>query len=154
MRWTRWRDADLKACARRIREAFIPNLKELLAKYALEASRAMEREPLLTTMKADLERFPIAGAQGRTLLDVAKAFIQKGKDITTTLSDRADIIQKSRAKATSLRSSATGAVNRFREDVGRELKKDPTLPQDLDARIFGYLDLHVTRGPVAAGPLE
>ncbi len=131
-------DEAIVAAAQRIRAAFIPSLSELGAAYALEAERALERRPLLTSMKADLKRFPLAG--GDTLLDVATAFLDAGVNIHQALSERADLPRPVRKEAAKLRSATIGTLGRLRADLKRELKKDPKLPQDLETRIFGYFD--------------
>ncbi len=131
-------NAPTVAAAERIRAAFIPAMAELGASYALQAERALERKPLLVSMKADLELFPLA--DGGTLLDTAKAFLDAGERIHLTLSDRADVPKAARKQAAQLRSSAVGMLSRLRADLVREIKKDPALPRDLEARLFGYLD--------------
>ncbi len=57
------------------------------------------------------------------------------------LSQRADIEKKNRKDAGRLRVELIGLLNRLRKNLDAELKDDPALPQDLDARVFGYLDL-------------
>jgi hypothetical protein len=145
-------DPDLLAAARRIRKAFISELGELQDSYAVQADRARDRKPLLDSMKADLSRFPVAGAQARTLLDVATSFIDQGEQIHKTLSDRADIMQQTRKAVASIRSSAIGTLNRFRADVVRERDRDANLPQDIEQRIFGYLDTLQSMEPASAKP--
>lgn len=131
-------DPAITEAAQRIRDAFIPNLRELSAAYVTEASRAIERKPLLESMKADLQLFPLAG--GGTLLDTATAFLEAGEALHDRLSDRADMLQGSRKEAVVLRPVTVGMLNRFRADLVRELKKDPKLPRDLEQRVFGYFD--------------
>jgi hypothetical protein len=126
------------AAAQRIRAAFIPALADLGATYATEAERALERKPLLISMKPDLQRFPLAG--GGTLFDTATAFLDAGERIHHTLSDRADVPKGARKEAAKLRSATVGTLNRLRADVVREVKKDSSLPRDLEARLFGYFD--------------
>jgi hypothetical protein len=131
-------DPAVAEAARRIRAAFIPALGDLSAPYAVEADRAIERKPLLVSMKADLKRFDVAS--GGTLLDVATSFLHAGEKIHELLSDRADALGASRKEATALRPATIGILNRFRADLARELKKDKNLPRDLDHRVFGYFD--------------
>ncbi len=142
-------DPETLAAAHRIRAAFIPALAELGASYPTEADRAMDRKPLLVSMQADLQRFPIAG--GGTLLDVATAFLDAGERIHSTLSDRADVPKGVRKEAARLRSTTVGMLGRLRADVVREVKKDSTLPRDLEARIFGYFDTLEAMQPAAKG---
>ncbi|MRG93318.1 hypothetical protein [Polyangium spumosum] len=124
--------------AQRIRAAFIPQMVELSASYAVQADRAIERKPLLVSMKKDLEHFPLAN--GGTLLDAAKGFLDAGEQIHYALSDRADVPKAARKQAAQLRSSAVGVLGRLRDDLVREIKKNPALPRDLEAKVFGYLD--------------
>ena len=142
-------DPEIVAAAHRIRAAFIPALAELGASYPIEADRAIERKPLLVSMKADLKRFPLAG--GGTLLDTATAFLDAGERIHHALSDRADVPKGARKEAATLRSSTVGTLGRLRADVVREVKKDSKLPRDLEARIFGYLDILEATHPAAKG---
>ncbi len=131
-------DPELVAAAHRIRTAFIPALAELGAAYPVEADRAIERKPLLISMKADLKRFPVVG--GGTLLDTATAFLDAGEAIHHALSDRADVPKGARKEAAQLRSTTVGMLGRLRADIAREVKKDGKLPRDLEARLFGYFD--------------
>ncbi len=131
-------DPETVAAAHRVRAAFIPALADLGAAYATEADRAIERKPLLSSMKEDLQRFPLA--DGSTLLDTATAFLDAGESIHRTLSDRADVPKGVRKEAAKLRSATVGTLSRLRADVVREVKKDSTLPRDLEARLFGYFD--------------
>jgi hypothetical protein len=140
-------DPEIVAAAHRIRAAFIPALAELGASYPVEADRAIERKPLLVSMKADLKRFPLAG--GGTLLDTATAFLDAGESIHRALSDRADVPKGARKEAAVLRSTTVGMLGRLRADVAREVKKDSKLPRDREARIFGYFDTLEAMQPAA-----
>jgi hypothetical protein len=147
-------DPPVAEAARRIRAAFIPALAELGAPYAVEAERAIERKPLLTSMKADLKLFTLAG--GGTLFDVAKGFLEAGEKLHELLSDRADALGASRKDAAALRPATIGLLNRFRADLGREIKKEKSLPRDLDHKVFGYFDtlesMHAAaKAPAASG---
>jgi hypothetical protein len=137
---------------KRIRGAFIPALGELGASYATEAERAQGRKPLLATMKADLKLFPLAG--GGTLLDTATAFLGAGVKIHENLSDRADVPKGARKEAAQIRSATVGMLGRLRADVVREVKKDPKLPRDLEAKLFGYFDTLEAMHATPAGKLE
>lgn len=129
---------DVLDAARRVRAAFIPELGELGASYSVEAHRAAERRPLLASMKADLDKLPIAG--DKTLFDVVTAFLDAGDKIHHELSKRADVPKGARKEAAVIRSTTVGVLSRLRSDVTREIKKNPALPKDLEQRIFGYLD--------------
>ncbi len=132
-------EADVVEAASRIRAAFVPELGELQASYAVEADRAADRRPLLKSMKADLQAIPVAG--GGTLHDVATAFLDAGDELESLLSQRADATPRgSRKQASALRSTTIGLLNRLRADLAKEVRKNPKLPRDLDARVFGYFD--------------
>jgi hypothetical protein len=130
----------------RIRSGLIPSLFELGASYATEAERAIERKPLLTSLEADLRRFPLAG--GGTLYDAAAAFLDAGERLHGMLSGRADVPEGTAQEAAKIRSATVGMLSRLRADVTREVKKNTRLPRDLDVRIFGYFDkLAMPPGP-------
>jgi hypothetical protein len=129
---------EQRGAAQRVRDAFIPALKELKSEYAIEAARARDRQPLLKERKADL--MMIQSPSGGTLYEVAQKFINAGLHLDELLSMRADVPQNKREGAGVIRSETIGLINRFRADLSRELSKNPSLPQDLDRRVFGYLD--------------
>jgi len=129
---------DLRAAALRIREGFVPALAELNDAYVVEAHRATERRPLLGSLKADLERFPVRS--GVTLLQVATAFLDAGDKINSLLNQRGDVPKADRRKAAVLRSKGIGLLNRLRADLRDEVESTPSLPRDLEQRVFGYLD--------------
>lgn len=139
---------EQRAAAQRVRDAFIPALKELKAEYTVEAARAKDRQPRLKERKADL--IMIQSPSGGTLFEVAQKFIDAGLHLDELLSKRADVPQNKREGAGAIRSETVGLVNRFRADLARELGKNPSLPQDLDRRVFGYLDTLAELGPKAA----
>ena len=122
---------------KKIRAGFMPALDGLQARYDVEAKAAKDREPLLTTLGAELKMLPIA--TGGTLYDVAAGYVAAGKQIDTHLSERADA--KDRKAATVLRGEALSRLNRLRDDLADALKDDSTLPPDLEAQVFGYFDL-------------
>jgi hypothetical protein len=124
--------------AARIRAGLIPTLFELGASYATEAERALERKPLLVSLRADLERFPLAG--GGTLLDTAAAFLDAGERLHTALGQQAGLPQGTAREAAKIRAASVGMLSRLRADVTREVQKNRRLPRDLDVRIFGYFD--------------
>lgn len=128
----------LVEAAKGIRAAFIPSASELKDSYADEARRAVERRPMLKTLKADLMQFPVPGMG--TLFDVATKYLDAGDRINELLSHRADIPTDARKDAGRLRNETLGMANRLRAEIAREVSKNPSLPQDLEQRLFGYLD--------------
>ncbi len=131
--------ANILEAAKKIRAAFIPTLEDLGASYAAEAKAAIDKTPLLTELKNDLELFPIAG--GQTLYQWTAAFIAAGSKIDDLLNTRADIEQKNRKAAAILRGEVIGLLNRLRKNLKLELKDDPALPRDLEGQVFAYLDM-------------
>lgn len=134
-------DPMIVAAAKQIREAFIPTLDELNSPYAAEGERALERQPLLTTFKAQLEMFRLPWSLTKTLHDVATDFINEGQKLDAILNQRADVPKGVRTRAATLRSKAMGTLNRLRKDVKKELERDPSLPRDLEQSIFGFFDM-------------
>ena len=126
------------AAAGRIRAGFIPMRSELRAEYAVEAHRADEHEPLLTTLKTDLES--LKTATGGTLYEVAQKFVASGHRINKWLSERADVEKAARKEAAVVRSETVGILGRLRADLVKEVNSDASLPRDLEHRVFGYFD--------------
>ncbi len=136
---------ELRDAAERIRNEFIPELRELRDSYADEARRAIERKAKLATFRSDLQRFPVAWTDGTakhpTLYDWVAAYLDAGAHLDELLSARADAAPGSRADAGALRASTLGLIGRFRAGLANELTANPKLPRDLDAKVFAYLDL-------------
>ncbi|MCU0694608.1 MAG: hypothetical protein MUF54_24780 [Polyangiaceae bacterium] len=128
----------MRAAAIRVAEAFVPALAQLQDPYVVEAHRAAERRPLLETMKADLEMFPVR--QGVTLLQVATNFLDAGDTLNSLLDQRGDIPKADRSKAAAIRAKSVGLLNRLRADLRDEVANTPSVPRDLEQRVFGYLD--------------
>jgi hypothetical protein len=124
--------------ARRIREAFIPALGALQDSYADEAAAANARKEDLAKLEADLKLLPIA--DGGTLYDWALGFVAAGQHLSVLLSKRADVNAATRKNAQVLRSETVGILNDLRRAIAREAKRNPALPADIDAQIFGYLE--------------
>lgn len=131
------------AAAKQIRAAFLPTIEDLVASYPAEAKAAMERKPDLVSLKPQLDLFPVATDKPgvyATLHSWVSAFLQAGENIDTLLSARADIDAKGRKEASRLRAEAIGMLNRLRKSLAFEMKRNPNLPADLDAQVFGYFD--------------
>ena len=135
---------DLKAVALRVREAFVPELAELRATYVVEAHRAHERRPLLITMKGDLESLAVPG--GGTALDLATNQLDAGERLNLLLNERGSATEADRTEAVALRSKTVKLLNRLRDDLIDELAEDPSLPRDLEHRVFGYFDTVAAMG--------
>lgn len=133
-----------RAAAVRIRTHFIPKLSELQATFVTEASRARTRKALLAAHEADLTLFPVAG--GGTLLDWVTAYLDAGIGLSELLSDRADMPLDSRAGAGTLRTKTLGILARMRGALSDEVQTDKSLPRDLEAQVFAFMDqLEATR---------
>jgi len=131
---------DVLAAVKRVQAAFVPELDDLNASYALEANAAIKHKADLQTLEADLKLIPIAG--GLSLYDWGKGFVAGGDLLGTLLSQRADAASgaSARSEAGKIRSSAVGVLGRFRGALGDELGVNPALSKDLDAQVFGYFD--------------
>ena len=140
---------ELTAAARRIRDGLIPNLEELRAPYFVEADRADARRPLLDQLATDLKAFQVTG-QG-TLFDVAVKFLDAGALLQELLSQRPDTMHLSHRKALLLRAETAALLDRFREDLRLEKDRDPSVPIDLEHRVFANFDsMLASAGPSRA----
>ena len=129
---------ETRLAAQRVRDAFIPATTALQASYADEAAAARTRKDKLVEFKKDLDALPIP--DGGTAYDWAVAFLAAGEKLSELLSNRADAEAVTRKNAQSLRSETIGILNDLRRAIAREKKRNPALPDDIDAQIFGYLD--------------
>jgi hypothetical protein len=130
--------ADVRDAARRVRAAFIPDPARLRDTYAEEAAAAGPRKIALETLEDDLKRLPIAG--GRTLYDWARGFVRAAERIAQLLSQRAEVNSHTRKHALTLRSETISILNDLRKGLEREAARNPALPKDIDAQIFGLFD--------------
>lgn len=131
--------ADIVVAAKKVRAAFVPTVEDLVASYAAEAKAAIDKAAALVELKNELELFPVVG--GQTLYQWAEDFVASGKKIDELLAARADMEQKNRKAAATLRVEVIGILNRLRKNLALELKDDPSLPRDLEKQVFGYLDM-------------
>ncbi len=126
------------AAIRRIRAGLIPSTRDLRSSYADEAEAAIRRKEDLPSLEADLKSIPLA--EGATLHDWAVSYLGSGEKLSMLLSQRADLSVSKRKNAQILRSETVGMLNDLRVGIAREMKRNPNLPRDLDASIFGYFD--------------
>ena len=130
---------ERRDAARRIREAFIPDLGLLSDSYADEAAAAKANRPKLVAFEAELRMLPTP--DGQTLYDWAVAFVNKGDELARKLAART---QGSALDAfrqqTALRVTTIGLVGRFRASLRDELKENPALPATIEADLFGGFD--------------
>ena len=149
--YLRWPDvpANVRGAIERVRAAFIPGLDVLQASYVKEAKAAIDHKNDLVKLENDLKSIPIAG--GSSLYDWCTGFIGGGESIAKLLSERADADTGARREAGKIRSSTISILGRFRAALADEMATNKTLPADLDARVFGYLDtLHDMRADALA----
>ena len=115
---------------------YLGPLDDITASYEAEAGAARDRKPKLADFETALSAFPVADQ--KTLFDWATGYIDAGLSIGQTLSERADA--KDRETANVLRSDLVGTLNETRRQLRREQKKNPSLPADLEAQVFAWLD--------------
>jgi len=130
---------ELRDAARRIREAFIPDLGVLSDSYADEAAAARQNRPKLLALEADLKRFPTP--DGTNLHTWATAFVDQGDALSRVLAARSqtssiDLFRQH----TALRVTTIGLLGRFRAALRDEMAEHPSLPRDMDEKIFAYFD--------------
>lgn len=130
---------ERRDAARRIREAFIPDLGLLSDSYADEAAAAKANRPKLAALEAELRILPTP--DGQTLYEWAQAFVDKGDELARKLAARTqgsalDVFRQQ----TALRVTTIGLVGRFRASLRDELKENPQLPATIDADLFSGFD--------------
>jgi len=149
-------DADVRAAARRVREAFIPDLGVLRDSYADEAAAAQQNRPKLAELADDLRRLPTP--DGKTLHEWVSAFLDQADKLARQLSSRSQATGfEAFRQHTALRVTTIGLLGRFRAALRDELAEHPALPRDLDARTFSYFDdlvRHRDEATEAAPPAE
>jgi len=133
-------DPTIVTAAKQIREAFIPSLDELNSPYAAEGERALERQPLLASLKPQLEMFRLPWSLTKSLHDIATAYLNEGQQLDALLNQRADVPKGVRSQAAILRAKAMGTLNRLRKDLKKEIERDASLPRDLEQSVFGFFD--------------
>jgi hypothetical protein len=132
-------DPELRMAARRVREAFIPDLGALRDSYADEAAAAQQNRPKLSELESDLRRF--STPDGKTLYDWVSAFLDQADKLSRQLSARAQATGfEAFRQHTALRVTTIGLLGRFRAALRDEMTEHPALPRDLDARTFSYFD--------------
>ncbi|MDX9724036.1 MAG: hypothetical protein RBU37_25025 [Myxococcota bacterium] len=133
-------------------EALLPGKRASYPAEAAAAKRLREAQP---SLQPALEQIPVAGG---TLADWLDAMIEQGERLDALLSTRGDTLSTSdRAQAAALRGEIAGLLSRLRAALRDELAFDPSLPQDLEKRLFAYYDsLLAARRPSSkpAAPVE
>lgn len=132
-------EPELRMAARRVREAFIPDLGALRDSYADEAAAAQQNRPKLAELAADLRRF--STPDGKTLHDWVSAFLDQADKLSQQLSARSQATGfEAFRQHTALRVTTIGLLGRFRAALRDELAEHPALPRDLDGLTFSYFD--------------
>ena len=127
-----------KEAARWTLANFIPSKRELQATFVAEASRARDREPLLTEGRAKLDLIPTEG--GGTLFHWAQAFIEAGKGLDPLLQGRAEA-KVDRSEAGKLRSQLISRLVRLRQAMGELLEETPDGGAAIIQSVFSYYDM-------------
>jgi hypothetical protein len=131
--------AERRDAARRIREAFIPDLGVLSDSYADEAAAAKANRPKLVEFEAELRMLPTP--DGQTLYEWAAAFVDKGDQLARKLAART---QGSALDAfrqqTALRVTTIGLIGRFRASLRDEIKDNPSLAETIETDTFAGFD--------------
>ena len=144
---------EMKEAAKRIREAFVPQLSTLRASYADEAAAATRKRQAIATLEEDLKSMAVPAPTGGTLYDWAVAFVDAGDALDKLLHSRSLVGNDGMsAPAIRVRSLTIGILSRFRASLVDEIEEDASLPRDLESRIFGYFDqLQSAREQASAG---
>jgi hypothetical protein len=135
---------ERREAARRVREAFIPDLGLLSDSYADEAAAAKANRPKLVALEADLRM--LSTPDGQTMYEWALAFVEKGDELARKLAAReqGSALDAFRQQ-TALRVTTIGLVGRFRASLRDEMKENPSLPATIEADIFAGFDALVQR---------
>ena len=137
---------EFKGTVTKIRDTFIPSLRDLQTNYADEACMARKRREDLPTYKATLTAIPVPGGRTEkaTLLDWFDDFLDQGVKVDDLLNERASILAKgneiTQQRARDLRLKTIRLLNRFRKSLADEIEDADSIPANLDALIFGYFD--------------
>ena len=136
---------EMRDAAKKIRAAFVPTLDSLMESYPAEAKAAKDHKDRIADLESALMLFPVAKG---SLLDWVQGFVAAGETIDSLLSGRADA--KDRKLATQIRNETVGMLNLLRKNIAHERKDNPSLPETLDADVFGYFDLLEQQDAAAA----
>jgi hypothetical protein len=133
---------DDRALIRQTAETFVPDLTLTTAAYEDEADNARRQAGTLEEMKSALEAFPIA--PGITMYSLLAAHVEAGHEIGRLLTERAAITAEDASSRVSeagvLRSRTIGELNQFRDTLSREIEANPSLPRDLETKVFALYD--------------
>jgi hypothetical protein len=125
----------------KVRETFAPSLSDINKSYEDEAALAKRRSSSLEAMKPELEAFKVGPIN---LYILVSSYLDAGKKIDTLLSSRADTITDNESKRTKEvsvhRVQTIGLLNQFRAALIQEVAVDKSLPRDLEAKVFSYMD--------------
>jgi hypothetical protein len=135
-------EESVRAAVAEVVGKVIPSLGLLKESYEDEAAEAAEKRNVLEGHRDFLEAFPFGPKH--TLKSILTAHVEAGEKLGQILSKRADTVadvQNARTKEImALRSVTIGLLNRFRQAVADEVEHNPSLPRDLESKIFTYFD--------------
>lgn len=129
---------DDKTFLRNIKTTFVADAAERRARFVDEAENARKRRAKLADYETKLKAWTVA--PGHSLYDWIEGMIAAGEKMHTLLGQRADVYALSRKDAIKLRGQALGLLKDLRRGIRRAVEEDPSLPRDLEARLFSHLD--------------
>jgi hypothetical protein len=147
----------IRGIALELRTTFINSLAELKGTYSDEASRAKARLLKLGEYKDKLSLFPLA--EGKTVYDWVKAFLENGSKLDDLMAERAlmnaEQVDPARSASGALRGEMIGLLSLMRSTIQYELTQNKALRPNLDALLFGYFDeLQTKRQAGSTAPAE
>ena len=131
-----------RAFFQEVKKTFVPNRGFASLSYQDEAAAATERIKKLAPMKERLasHKLPL----GLTLYSVLSTYLEAGVHLGELLSERADKEVRTESARTKklhvIRVETISLLYRFRETLVQEVEANPTLPRDLEAQVFAYID--------------
>lgn len=130
---------ELKDTARNIQAQFVPARSVLQATYKKEAATAQANRPKLNAMEASLKDVPTPDKQ--TAYQWVETFLDAGDKIGQLLVERSkQEAEETHPELTRIRVNVWSLVSKARRTVAEEVKRNPSLPRNTDAILFGFFD--------------
>lgn len=126
--------------ARRVRNTLVPARKVLSAAYPEQVSAAKLNRSKVAGLEADLKLLSFVG--GKSAYDIAQIYIEAGENMGVLLGNRstAEAHESLRQEAQALRGQSIKYLGNFREALRDEVEMNASLPRNLEAMVFAYLD--------------
>lgn len=121
-----------------VKSTFVGEAAERRARFVDEAENARKRRAKLPDYEVKLKAWTVA--PGHTLYDWIDGMVRAGESLHSLLGQRADAYALSRKEAIKLRGQSLGILKDLRRGIRRAVEEDPTLPRDLEARLFSHYD--------------